>query len=538
MDEVEVPVLIVGGSLVGMSMAALLADHGIGSLTVEYHRGTAIHPRAAQTSQRSMEVFRQLGIEDAVMKRSEEQFVQDGGVLAVDTLVGGVTENYIANLNAGVRDISPSLRTFLSQTALEPILKERAQSLGAEFRFATEMTSFEQTADGVRATLRHRDSGETTTVRAKYLVAADGAHSRVREALGIRMLGHGTFSNSVTIYFRADLKSLVEGKPWAVVYANNDKLRGFFRFEKPFDNAFLVVNTVGDPAHPNSDVSTGITDERALELVHTALGTRDIPVKIESMMKWKATSDYAEHFQRGRVFIAGDAAHVMPPNGGFGGNTGIQDAHNLAWKMALVLKGKSRPELLDTYEPERRPVGELTIEQAYTRYIGRTNPTMSRVGMLPPVHELNIETGYIYRSAAIVPEDPADTRVHEHPSESKGRPGTRAPHMWLQRGGERISSLDLYGRDFVLLAGPQRNGWRDAARAAANAAGIAIDFRQVEAAGLTDPSGSFAAAHGIGPTGCVLVRPDGFVAWRANEDSAALQDRLQAVFAQVTCSRA
>jgi putative polyketide hydroxylase len=337
MDEIEVPVLIVGGSLVGMSMAALLADHRVGSLTVEYHRGTAIHPRAAQTSQRSMEIFRQLGIEDAVMKRSEEQFVQDGGVLAVDTLVGGVTENYIANLNAGVRDVSPSLRTFLSQTALEPILKEQAQSLGAEFRFATEMTSFEQTADGVRATLRHRDTGETTTVRAKYLVAADGAHSRVREALGIRMLGHGSFSNSVTIYFRADLKALVDGKPWAVVYANNDRLRGFFRFEKPFDNAFLVVNTVGNPAHPDSDVSTGITDERALDLVHTALGTRDIPVKIESMMKWKATSDYAEHFQRGRVFIAGDAAHVMPPNGGFGGNTGIQDAHNLAWKLALVL---------------------------------------------------------------------------------------------------------------------------------------------------------------------------------------------------------
>jgi 2-polyprenyl-6-methoxyphenol hydroxylase-like FAD-dependent oxidoreductase len=537
MDEIEVPVLIVGGSLVGMSMAALLGHHGIPSFTAEYHRGTAIHPRAAQTSQRSMEVFRQLGVEDAVMKRSEEQFVQDGGVLAVETLVGGVTENYIANLNAGVRETSPSLRTFLSQTALEPILKERAESLGARFRFATEVVSFEQDATGVRATLRDRDSGETSTVRAKYLVAADGAHSRVREALGIRMLGHGTFSNSVTIYFRANLKPLVEGKPWAVVYANNDKLRGFFRFEKPFDNAFLVVNTVGDPAKPDSDVSTGIDDERARDLVHTALGTRDIPVKIESMMKWKATSDYAEHFQSGRVFIAGDAAHVMPPNGGFGGNTGIQDAHNLAWKLALVLKGKSRPELLDTYEPERRPVGELTIRQAYTRYVVRTNPTLSRVGTQAPVHELNIETGYIYRSAAIISEDAADERVHEHPNESKGRPGTRAPHMWLDRGGQRISTLDLYGQDFVLLTGPARNSWRDAARAAANATGIALDCKQVEAAGLTDPSGTFAAAHGIGPTGCVLVRPDGFVAWRASEDSEALQDRLQAVFAQITCSR-
>jgi 2-polyprenyl-6-methoxyphenol hydroxylase-like FAD-dependent oxidoreductase len=537
MEEIEVPVLIVGGSLVGMSTALLLAHHGIPSLTAEYHRGTAIHPRAAQTSQRSMEVFRQLGVEDAVMKRSEEQFVQDGGVLAVETLVGGVTEHYIANLNAGVRETSPSLRTFLSQTALEPILMERARTLGAEFRFGTEMVSFTQDASGVRARLRNRDSGETQTVKAKYMVAADGAHSRVREALGIRMLGHGTFSDSVTIYFRANLKPLVDGKPWAVVYANNDQLRGFFRFEKPFENAFLVVNTVGPAAQPNSDVSTGITDEIALDLVHKALGTRDIPVQIESMMKWKATSDYAEHFQKGRVFITGDAAHVMPPNGGFGGNTGIQDAHNLAWKLALVLKGKSRPELLDTYEPERRPVGELTIEQAYTRYVGRTNPTMSRVGMQPPVHELNIETGYIYRSEGIISENPADTRVHEHPNESKGRPGTRAPHMWLERGGQRISTLDLYGNDFVLLTGPGRNGWRDAARAAANATGIALDCKQVEAAGLSDPSGTFAAAHGIGPTGCVLVRPDGFVAWRAQEDSGELQDQLQKVFRQITFAR-
>lgn len=538
MEEMEVPVLIVGGSLVGMSTALLLAHHGIPSFTVEYHRGTAIHPRAAQSSQRTMEVFRELGLEKIVMQRSEEQFVQDGGVIGVETLIGGETAHYIANLNAGIKEFSPSIRVFLSQTALEPLLKSRAQESGATIRFSTEMVSFEQDDDGVTALLRERDTGKETRVRAKYMVAADGAHSRVRDSLGVRMLGHGTFSKSVTIYFRADLKAFIEGKIWAVVYVNNDELRGFFRFEKPFESGFLVVNTLGDPKQPDSDVSTNLDAQGATALVQKAIGTADIPVTVDNMMKWNATADTAESFRRGRVFIAGDAAHVMPPTGGFGGNTGIQDAHNLAWKLALVLKGKSSPSLLDTYEVERRPVGVLSVEQAYTRYVLRTNPTLSRENMQPLANDLAVEMGYIYRSDAIVSEDPSDSRVAEHPKDSLGRPGTRAPHMWLERSGERISTLDLYGRGFVLLAGPERNSWREAARAAANATGIAIDVKQVEAAGLTDPAGTFAAAHGIGPTGCLLVRPDGVVAWRASEDSEALQDRLQAVFAQVTCSRA
>jgi len=203
MADIEVPVFIVGGSLVGLSTAMLLGHHGVRSLAVEYHRGTAIHPRAAQTSQRTMEICRQVGLEQIVRKKSEEQFVQDGGVLAVETLVGGPIAHYIADLNEGVRDVSPTVRVFLSQDALEPQLRKRAEELGAELRFATEMVSFEQDAQGVNAVIRERDSGKTQTVRAQYMVAADGAHSRVRQRLVIRMLGHGTFSKSITIYFRA-----------------------------------------------------------------------------------------------------------------------------------------------------------------------------------------------------------------------------------------------------------------------------------------------------------------------------------------------
>ena len=535
MADIEVPVFVVGGSLVGLSTAMLLGYHGVRSLTVEYHRGTAIHPRAAQTSQRTMEIFRQVGLEQIVRRKSEEQFVQDGGVVAVETLVGGPIASYIADLNEGVRDVSPTARVFLAQDALEPQLRKRAEELGAELRFATEMVTFEQDTHGVSAIIRERNSGKTQTVRARYMVAADGASSGVRERLGIHMLGHGTFSKSITIYFRAHLAPLIEGRKWAVVYALNGQLRGFFRFEKPFEKAFLAVNTVGDPENPVTDVSAGLTEQRALQLVQAALGTQDIPVAIENIMHWNAAADTAEVFQDGRVFLSGDAAHVMPPNGGFGGNVGVQDAHNLAWKLAFVLKGLAGPELVCTYGPERRPAGAFTAEQAYSRYVLRTAPNMSRDGLKPIAPDLNIEMGYIYHSDAIVPEDRNDTRVHDNPRESKAQPGTRAPHVWLQRRGERISTLDLFNRNFALLAGPEGNAWTEAARDGAKLLGIDLDVHKIGENGLADPFGVCTSAYGISPSGAVLVRPDGFVAWRAKTGDGASVERIKSVLARLLC---
>ncbi|HEY7377983.1 MAG TPA: FAD-dependent monooxygenase [Steroidobacteraceae bacterium] len=526
--DIKVPVLVVGGSMVGMSTALLLGHHGVRALVVEHHRGTAIHPRAASVTQRTMEIFRSVGIEQTVRTKSEAQFVQDAGVVGAETLAGGATAHYIANFNDGIRDLSPTVRVFLSQNALEPTLKESAEKHGAEIRFATECTSLAQDAAGVTAVLKHRDTGETQTVRAQYLIAADGAHSRIRQQLGIRMLGHGSFSKSVTIYFRANLRPFLEGKLWAVVYANHPRLRGFFRFEKPFESAFLVVNTIGDAARPNVDVSTGFDDERALEMVRTAIGLADIPVSIENVMHWRATADTAERFRDGRIFIAGDAAHVMPPTGGWGGNTGVQDAHNLAWKLAMVLNGVAGEGLLSTYDEERRPIGALTVEQAYTRYVLRTDPSLPRDGMQPLVNDLNIELGYVYRSSAIIAEA-ADAPPHLNPRESHALPGTRAPHYWLRRDGQDLSTLDLFGRSFTLLAGDEGNEWQAHARRAASEARLTLEVRQLGRDGLEDPAGGFAAAYGIGPSGCVLVRPDGFVAWRARNDDDASATRLSEV---------
>ena len=368
------------------------------------------------------------------------------------------------------------------------------------------------------AVIRERDSGQTHTVRASYMVAADGAHSRIREHLGIRMRGRGAFSNSVTIYFRGNVSPLLRGRNLSVIYVSNPVLRGFFRFEKPFDSGFLAVNALGDPGNPITDVSTGLTEERSLELVRAALGSNDVEITIENLMPWKAEADVADHFRHGRVFIAGDAAHVMPPNGGFGGNTGVQDAQNLAWKLAMVLKGTAGPDLLATYEPERRPVAEFTVEQAYSRYVTRTAPYLGTAGIQPVENDLNVELGYCYHSDAVLPDGGDDAYaglVHQHPRESRGRPGTRAPHVWLRRDGERISTLDLFGRNFVLLAGPDGEAWRKGARSAAKQLGIELDAERMDAERLRDPEGGFTAAYGITRAGALLIRPDGFVGWRA-----------------------
>jgi putative polyketide hydroxylase len=538
MNQIESPVLIVGGSLVGMSAALLLAHHGVRPLIVEHHRGTAIHPRAAMITQRTMEVFRTVGIEQIVMEKSDEQFVQDGAIMALESLTGKELAFFIANLNEGVHDISPSLRLFITQSLLEPLLKTRTEELGADLRFATEMVSFEQDRDGVTAQIRHRDSGELTSVRSQYMIAADGSHSPIREKLGIPMLGHGVFSKSVTIYFKGNVGPLLGGRNLSVMYVVNPTLSGFFRIEKPFTSGFLAVHWLGDPKNPVTDVSSGLTEERALALLRSAIGDSDVPVAIENIMHWDATADTAEHFQQGHIFLAGDAAHVMPPSGGFGGNTGVQDAHNIAWKLALVLKGLAGSDLLRTYEIERRPACEFTVEQAYSRYVTRSAPYLRSDNMQPIENDLSIECGYCYDSAGLLLDSDGPPPARMNPRESKGRPGSRAPHMYLERDGERISTLDLFGKNFAILAGPEASAWTEGGRAAARASKVGVDVYQIGGTSrnaLRDPSGEFSSAYGISRLGAVLVRPDGFVAWRAKTSQGASASVITSALASVLC---
>ena len=189
----------------------------------------------------------------------------------------------------------------------------------------------------------------------------------------------------------------------------------------------------------------------------------DTPVTIDSVQKWECMADVADRFRDGRVFLAGDAAHLMPPYGGFGGNTGIQDAQNLAWKLALVLQGRADQALLDTYETERRPVAAMTAAQAHTRYVLRGAPHLTPGGMAPFINDAHIDLGYRYRSAAIFSEPGDDGAVTEDPRQMRGRPGTRLPHVVLERDGAAVSSIDLVEGGFALFAGPDAREWGDAA---------------------------------------------------------------------------
>jgi len=512
------PVLIAGGGLVGLSTAMFLAQQGISSLAIERLRGGSPFPRAAHFHMRTLELFRQAGIEDEVIRQSNEEFLPEGAIVAMDSLAGRKLADIIGSLNAGVEAVSPCKRLFITQPGLEPILRRRAQAAGAQVLEGHEIVALAQDGDGVTVTARDTDTGAERGFRGKYLVGADGAHSKVRELLGIPFDGRGVFSNSITIYFRADLAPQMLGKPISVIYINNSKFGGFFRLDKDCQGGFLVVNTVGDPkTNPKAAhaAAEDTSEARLVDWVRIGAGVPDLDVKITGVARWRATSDVARSFQSGRVFLAGDAAHLMPPNGGFGGNTGVHDAHNLAWKLAYVLKGLAGRGLADTYDTERRPASRFTVEQAYSRYVTRTATYLGATDFEPLAHDFNIEIGYLYRSAAVASAT-GDGPLHEDPRQARGQPGSRAAHVWLERDGQRMSSLDLFGGAFVLMAGSEGAPWR-AAVAKAAAELRAPMACHVVGADLRDPEGRFEMSYGLAPGGAVLVRPDGFVGWQATE---------------------
>jgi len=506
MDE-QVPVLIVGGSLVGLTMSVLLGHHGIPHILIERHSGTAIHPRAAAFHQRTLETFRSVGLQEAVEQAAEREFMQDGAIMSVDTLGGRELAWFYRSVNDGVEHLSPARRIFITQIGLEPVLRARAIELGADLRFSTELAGFEQDEAGVSATIRSRADGTEQHIRTRYMIAADGAHSPVRRALGIAMGGRGDFANCATIYFRADVRPLLRDRNLSVVYVNQPDLLAFFRFSITGDAGFLAVFAACDAEGKRDDqLAQGLSPERAADLVRAALGVdADYPLAIENIQSWTATAATADAFRQGNVFLAGDAAHLMPPTGGFGGNTGVADAHNLAWKLAMVLNGEADPALLDSYEAERRPIAQMTVEQAYRRYVERVDPTLPADDLASNLADTAIELGSVYG---------APGTLTEAPEEPSGRPGTRLHHLWIEQDGERLSTLDLAGRGFSLLVGPEGADWIEAARAEG------LDVHRIDDAAA-------AADLGLSGPSALLLRPDGVIGWRTNALPADPQSVLK-----------
>ncbi|MGX1224518.1 FAD-dependent oxidoreductase [Streptomyces ambofaciens] len=564
----RVPVLVVGGSLVGLSTSVFLGRLGVRHTLVERHAGTSIHPRGRGNNVRTMEIFRVAGAEPDI-RRAAATLADNHGILQAPTLAGDAGEWLFKQIDpgGGLARFSPSSWCLCSQNDLEPELLTHATNLGGDLRFGTELLSFEADTDGVTAIVKSRETGEHTTIRADYLVAADGPRSPVREQLGIGQSGPGDLFHNISITFRSRrLADVVGDRRFIVCYLTDENADGALL---PVDNRENWVFHA--PWHPEQgETVEDFTDERCAAHIRRAIGEADLDVEITGKAPWHAAQRVARSYRSGRVLLAGDSAHEMSPTGAFGSNTGIQDAHNLAWKLTAVLEGWAGEGLLDTYDMERRPVAEATSARAAHRSVEHSHPGFAPppvvggggpggpggarggpggpggapgggLGGGPQRGILNVALGYRYPRGAVVGADPATPVVPEG-LDLSGAPGSRAPHLWLRRGEQRLSTLDLYEDSLVLLSdAAQPTGWHEAA--AEVAAGMRVPLQSYRVGGtpgadLTpdDEETDWARAHGVTRGGAVLVRPDGFVAWRspgpAPDPAAMLRQVVGSVLAR------
>lgn len=547
MTETRVPVLIIGGGIVGLSASLFLAHHGIHSLLVERHSGTSIHPRARSVNARTMEIYRSLGIDEAV-RAAGSTLSPSMGIYTGTSLKEMIEskprkEGTRKFPGAGLfTSVSPVIGAWGTQDVIEPVLLATAREYGVYARFYTDCVEVEQDENRVTATLREREGGATFTVFADYLIAADGAGSPIRKRLGATTSGRGTMGHLLNILFHADLKDLVHQREFSLCIIERPEVCGLFTSINNADR--WVFHLSYDPS--KGEKAEDFPPERCKELLRIALGIPDIKIDIKSILPWEPSVRVADQLQHGRIFLAGDAAHQMPPWAGQGANSGIADAHNLAWKLATVLKDKAGPGLLSTYDIERLPVGRTAAEVSASAADERGVISMKiKPSMISSVFKrayIISGHGYTYSSPATVPENTLPIggltwRAWSIPSLGlalDGRPGSRAPHIWIEHQDKRISTLDLFGKSFVLVAGSDGEAWYAAARKASAALDIDINCYTAGPKGtLTDPHCHWQTAAGISSQGAVLVRPDGFVAWRERRLPADYQQKLDQVLKQV-----
>ena len=538
----DIPVLISGGGPVGLTASLLLSRLGVPSLLVERHPGTAIMPKARGINARTMELFRQYGIDSAVRDAGLQE-ARLGLIVWTETLAGKEIERRVpGRATAKNMAMTPVTNCLCAQDDLEPVIRRFAETAGpGTLRFNTELTSFAQGRSGVHGgvtgVLTDRGTGEETPFNARYLIAAEGAQSRVRRALGVNMVGAEKVYDSVNILFHADLTQWVEHRPAALYFVEQDDLRGTFLTINGRDRWGFLIHGPKQYGWQPQD----FTPEFCAELIRKAVGVADLAVTVLGVNPWEASAIVADRYRVGDVFLAGDAAHEMPPTGGFGLNTGVQDVHNLTWKISAVLRGKADDRLLDSYHAERQPLGEIITQNslANATSMGR-NARQSKV--LPRQQFLN-EQGLIfgacYQSSAVLPDGTAPAAVEDPVTDyvPSARPGGRAPHVALTRGGEPISTIDLFGPHFVLLAGRDGDNWRAAAQGLGPSWPPLKAFTVGTNADLGDPDGIWHDAYGIDSDGAVLVRPDGYVAWRSRSGASrplqVLREALDSLLGKV-----
>lgn len=573
-------VLIVGGGGAGLTASMLLSSQGIEHILISSLPHTSVLPKAHVLNQRTMEIFDELGVAARILERSTpaENMNATGWYAGVtgnhdgygrqlgrlEVWGGGYTDpDFIA--------ASPMRTANLPQIRLEPLLKARAEELGGDIRFGHELTGYVQDASGVTAEIRIRDSGETYSVRADYLLGCDGGRT-VGKLAGIEVPGHRNISRMVSSHISYDFSPYLKDEGVLIRWLVNPDFGGSWASGVlvamgPDNWGTRSEEWVLHLQFPFDD-DGAFDDAKVLERMAATMGIPDFAPKVHFISRWTMEGIIAERFREGRVFLVGDAAHKHPPTGGLGLNSAVHDAYNLCWKLAAVIKGQAGDSLLDSYDAERRPVdganveaavnaalNHFTIDKALSMSPDKTaeqnwaeirplwedlpNSAEKRhalnsaiVSQTMEFRHHNVEFGYTYTSGAVVedgsaPYVPLDkVRIYE-PSTKPGHP---LPHAWIEKGDERIALNTLvHGSRFVLIAGEDGQDWVEAARKVA--ADLGVDLVAVRIGILSgdyvDARCAWTKQRQITPRGAVLVRPDRYVGFRSADavaDPAATLD--------------